>query len=205
MVSYGGPSRPALRTDLNDFYDLNGIKICPPEDWRIATLDEANTMFSSFSSDMTAAVQSAEPIDTLERLTRMIEAGLEKWPDAQVAVCPLNGEHYETLALGYVMGGNVSDVDLIQEFAKLVGGLKTARGAKYISWRKPFEWTERDYAPEDLIHHQGTPSSDVAMINGRRRILRCRVLITANAADPDWTKNEDRMNKVWDAHDARKQ
>ncbi len=100
---------------------------------------------------------------TLEELTALFERGLEKWPDGVTARCVINGEAYETLAIGYVLNGTTRDRDVIQLMAELVEELKIKRSARFISWRAPLDW-----------HQDG------------KRILRCRVLITAKTGDPDW-------------------
>lgn len=128
--------------------------------------------------------------DSLAHLTAWVECGLEKWPDGKTGVCVYNQQPYEEFVLGYVIGGAATDDELCMEMGRRITALKEKREAKFISWRKPFELIEDEIGPEDIIiapdRCTRTEPLEVRCINLRRRILRCRVLITAHANDEEW-------------------
>jgi hypothetical protein len=133
--------------------------------------------------------------DPLADLTAHVEFGLTRWPDGETAVCVFNHEPYETYALGYRVGvDNTTDANLIADMRRYIDDLKIERKAKFISWRKRPEITERyevetaqDMLLTSLLEHGTRPK----LINETIRTLRCRVLITAHANDKEWRDSDE--------------
>lgn len=116
---------------------------------------------------------------TLQELTARVEAGLTKWPDGTHARCAMNNEAYTTYALAYVVDGKTTDDDLIESMMEQLFAIKSAIGAKFISWRAPF--TLQEYREPIKVHKEQDQLP--SLINPPViRTLRCRVLITALAA-----------------------
>lgn len=119
---------------------------------------------------------------TLNDIIADVESGLHVWPDGNIANGP-SGEPYVTFCVGRVVGGMLSDDDLIARMhGELIQYRKTSRG-KFISWRKPLTFEDG----KSLLNGGLAPS--VQRPEGAQRMildpevmirdLRCRVLITA--------------------------
>lgn len=120
-------------------------------------------------------------------IVEIINEGLTVWPDGVTAVCPINREAYITYVFRKKRGPSwiiesLIDAELSSAMIAHLLKVRDERKAAFISWRLRPEFSTTN-GPYEYCEQE--PSRVVVDLDAISRVLRCRVLITANTNDPE--------------------